>query len=182
MKALLDAVTQDIVRDLLDEDGRPLGEKASAKYPTDATRVVTCPYADARRGGVMNVSALAQITEHWPDVLDALGSEGTVVSAWRATVAGLIAPVRFALDHPNEPVPTLLSAVYKTCLGFNQVLLHVLLSGDVASRPLSDLGDSDSFLSLLDAGRFLVGREQVCAGPPQMIRAAFDALLSLIHI
>jgi hypothetical protein len=176
VKALLTAVTQDVVRDLLDEDGRPLGENASPKYPKDMTREVTCPYSGTRHGGVMNVSALAQITENWSQVLGALRSEGTVLSAWRATVAGITAPVRYALDHPGEPVPRSLSALYKTCLGFNQVLLHVLLSGDVARRPLSDLGDADSFLDLLEAGGFLVGGEQVCAGPPQMLRAAFDAL------
>ncbi len=176
MKALLDAVSLDVVLDLLDEDGRPLGEKASLKYPTDATRVVTCPYAGARQGGVMNVSALAQITAHWPQVLAVLRTEGTVLSAWRATVAALVAPVRFALEHPGQPIPGVLSAVYKTCLGYNQVLLHVLLSGDVAALPLSDLGDADSFLGLLDAGRFLVGSEQVCAGPPHMLRTSFNTL------
>ena len=34
-------------------------------------------------------------------------------------------------------------------------------------KPLSDLGDADVLFGLLDAGRFLVGSQQVCAGRPR---------------
>lgn len=161
---------------LTDEDGRPVAEVASPQFSTVHTDLVTCPYADARAGGVMNRSALGQMTATWPDLLASLsalaGPEPTVSRAWSAAVTGIALP----LVAP-EPVPRLTAALFKASLGLSQVFSALLLTGDgVADAPLSALGDAAAFFDALDQGRWLVGAQQVCAGSRPMIEQAFDAL------
>jgi len=167
-------------RDLIDVDGRPIGELASRRYDAIETEVVSCPYHDARRGLPMNRTALRQLSSCWDDVLAAAawlsGPDATVHRAWWAAVAGITAP---RIHHEAEagPVPRVLSALYKGCLGFSQVLTALLLTDDgVADAPLRSLGDADAFFALLDDGRWLVGQVQACAGPAPMIGQLLTAL------
>ena len=100
----------------------------------------------------------------------------TVHGAWRAAIAGTAAPTVHR-DRVGGPVPRVLSALYKSSLGFSQVLTALALSDDaVAGLDLGQLGDAASFLALLDDGRWWVGRDQVCAGPAAMIGQMFEAL------
>lgn len=170
----------DPTSDLLDEDGRPVGEIGSRRYDPEATELVQCPYADARQGNPMNHTALRQLSTVWPEVLRAAGALAgptpTAHGAWRACIAGTRAP---ALHHHRygTPVPRLLSALYKSSLGFSQVLTALLLSEPgLADVPLASLGTPDAFFALLDRERWLVGADQVCAGPRPMIEQMFEAL------
>ncbi len=166
---------------LLDADGRPCGEQASPHYDSLHTELLACPYEDVRRGGAMNASALRQVAAVWPSVLGnaaaLAGPEASVFAAFRAAVAGTAAPVAWRRRHPDRPVPRVLSALFKTCLGFSQVLCVLLMTEDgVADSPLAALGDARQFLAYLDGQRWLLGQVQVCAGSPAMISAMFDAL------
>ena len=157
-----------------------MGEIGSRHYDPHATEIVRCPYHDARRGGPMNQTAFAQLSRVWHDVLELAswlaGPDATVHRAWRAAIAGTRAPAVHAA-RCDGPVPRPLSALYKASLGFSQVLTAMLLADDgVADAPLGDLGDARSFLALLERDRWLVGAEQVCAGPAPMIAELFDAL------
>jgi hypothetical protein len=163
-------------RDLSDEDGRPVAEVASPLYARTPTALVTCPYADARAGGVMNRSALDQMRGVWPDLLAAAAAlsrpDPTVHDAWVAAVTGISLP----LVGPT-PTPRLLAALFKTSLGLSQVFTALLLADDgVADAPLDTLGDGDGFFAALDAGRWLVGADQVCAGSRAHIVAMFEAI------
>ena len=178
---MLDAQAHfDPTADLFDEDGRPIGEVGSTHYERVETELVRCPYADARHGGPMNQSALRQLGEVWSDVRTlascVAGPHATVHRAWRAAIAGTRAPAVFA-ERAEGPVPRALSAWYKASLGFSQVLTALLLSDEgVADAPLDSLGEADDFLALLERDRWLVGAEQVCAGPASMIAQLFQAL------
>lgn len=161
---------------LVDADGRPVAEVASPLFSEVQTDLVTCPYADVRAGGVMNRSALWQMTTTWPDLLASLaalaGPDPTVSGAWAAAVTGIALP----LVSP-VPVPRLTAALFKASLGLSQVFSALLLTADgVADAPLSALGDAPAFFDALDQGRWLVGAQQVCAGSRPMIEQAFDAL------
>ena len=164
-------------RHRLDEDGRPVAEIASPHYDPARTELQRCPYPDARLGQPMNRSALRQMADVWPALLDSVrwcvGGEPTVHRAWRAAVAGLAAPALW----PEAEVPRLLSAQFKASLGLSQVLTTLLLGeAGAADARLVELGDADAFFAQLDAGRWLIGESQVCAGSASMIGALFDAL------
>lgn len=171
----------DPTSDLLDSDGRPVGEIGSRLYDPSATELLGCPYADARHGRPMNHTALRQLSAAWPGVLAAartLAGPGpaTVHRAWRAVVAGTRAPAAHR-TYVGGPIPRVLSALYKSSLGFSQVLTALLLAQDgMADVPLGSLGNADAFFALLDRERWLVGAEQVCAGPANLIGQMFDAL------
>ena len=164
-------------RHRLDEDGRPVAEIASPHYDPARTELQRCPYPDARLGQPMNRSALRQMADVWPALLDSVrwcvGGEPTVHRAWRAAVAGLAAPALW----PDPDVPRLLSAQFKASLGLSQVLTTLLLNEPgAADARLAALGDAAAFVAHLDAGRWLVGESQVCAGSASMIGAIFEAL------
>lgn len=161
---------------LVDEDGRPVAEVASPAFRSVHTDLVACPYADVRAGGVMNRSALGQMTTTWPDLLASFaalaGPRPTVSRAWAAAVTGIALPLVSA-----TPVPRRTAALFKASLGLSQVFSALLLTEDgVADAPLSALGDAPAFFDALDQGRWLVGANQVCAGSRPMIEQAFDAL------
>ena len=160
---------------LLDEDGRPLGEH---NVRPDASERSACPYDDRRQGQPMNSAALKQVAGEWTAILSLLGAaaaqqDGTVSGLWRAS-AGCV----LAAPLAGAPVPRALSALYKTALGLNQALLRLLLSTDgLAGLPAADLGGGAAFAAWCDREGLLFGREQVCAGSPAQIGAAWDALL-----
>lgn len=158
-----------------------MGEIGSPLYDPDTTELRTCPYADARRGLPMNQTALRQLSSCWTEVCAAAGwlagPTGTAHRAWWAALAGTAAPAAHARRHPGAPIPRVLSSLYKASLGFSQVLTATLLADDhVADTPLTQLGDAGAFFSVLDQGRWLVGAEQVCAGPAPMIQELYTVL------
>ena len=138
--------------------------------------MVSCPYADVRKGAPMNRSALQQMAITWPALLASMGALAgpapTVGRAWAAAVTGTALP----LVAPS-PVPRLTAALFKASLGLSQVFSAMCLSTPgVASLPLAALGNPRDFFAALDQGRWLVGAEQVCAGSQPMIEEAFAAL------
>lgn len=161
-------------RDLVDEDGRPVAEVASALYRDADTDLPACPYADGRAGRPMNRSALRQMTACWPELLRTIAGlgGGTVHGAWVAAARGVALPL-----SAGTPVPRVASCVFKASLGLSQVFSAMLLQdASVAARPLRSLGDGESFFLALDQGEWLHGDTQVCAGTKPMIVAIFDAL------
>lgn len=161
------------LRDRLDVEGRPLGEIASPLYPTD-TREVRCPYAGSREGRPMNAAALA----HWRAWRDrCLATWGslagpTVRDTWRAATACIAAPLL-----TDGPLPVSASILYKTTVGFHQTLTALLLdTPGLADRPAATLGSGEQFLTALEAGGWLAGRKQACAGPPGDIAWGWEAL------
>lgn len=126
----------------------------------------------------MNRSALRQLGRCWPDVVRAArfvtGLAPTVSAAW----AGAVTATAIPLWIDTEPVPRVISVLYKTSLGMSQATAALLLADDgVADVPLAALGDDEDFFRFLDEGRWLVGRDQACAGPEPLIRELYRALV-----
>jgi hypothetical protein len=181
VSALVDELVSFGGIDLLDVDGRPIGELASRRYDPDATRVIACPFAGSRHGLPMNATALAQVHTVWPAIVTSTralaGPDATVGRAFSVAMLGVTAPLAHAAAHPGEPVPRLLSTLFKTSLGFSQLLATLLLADDgVADARLADLGDEAAFIAFLEDGRWLIGQGHVCAGPAPRIAELFSAL------
>lgn len=188
------------ILDELDEDGRPLGEHAShAAYNKAGVDERACPYNDRRQltGKPINVAALRQVSTCWPmviaqferiaalharsqgiDTQDAL----TGHMVWRVHLAAFAGPALFKLEHPNEPIPRLLSAMFKTSLGYSSIIPSLLLSQPgTASAPLHDVLPEDDFFALSDAQSWLIGQTQVCAGSPSFIKQSYRAMSKRPH-
>lgn len=167
---------------LLDEDGRPVAEVGSEVEGSAPTERAACPYADRRAGRPMNRSALRQLGAVWPSVLDALRAAAgpppvTVHAALHAALIGTSGAARWWVDHGDRPVPRVVSATYKTSLGLSQVFAAAcLLDPDLGAAPLASLGDAGAFFAFLDEGGWLLGQEEVCAGPRGHLEEAFGAL------
>jgi hypothetical protein len=162
--------------DRIDEDGRPCGELASRFYDEAATEIVACPYSGSRRGLPMNQTALRQAASVWPRVLAVARGltkpNPTVHDAWKVALAGTVCPLIV-----GDPVPRVISAFFKTSLGFSQTLTALLLSEEgIADASLADLGDGRAFYEHLERGRWLVGQVQACAGTEAMIVQMADVL------
>ncbi|MEM6928391.1 MAG: hypothetical protein AAF602_15765, partial [Myxococcota bacterium] len=111
---------RDDASDLVDIDGRPIGEIGALWYADVETDVATCPYADARKGQPMNRSALRQLGQVWDEVRPTVAAmaaaarrPGTVAGAWQTALAGTAIPAAWSRTRPGEPVPRLWSAVDK---------------------------------------------------------------------
>lgn len=177
--ALVDGLVDGAAAELVDVDGRPLGEVSSAAYDPATTEIAACPYADRRRGEPMNLTALAQLSGCWRALLGTVaalaGPSPTVHRAWWVATTCIAAP----LVGPR-PVPVELAALYKTALGLSQATAALLLADDgVADVPLVALGDEDAFFAFLDDGEWLFGQVQVCAGSGPQIRQMYAALAGL---
>jgi hypothetical protein len=162
-------------RDWLDVDGRPLGEIASRLYPSDTIEVV-CPYSGARRGKPMNESARRQVVAHrdagLATLAGALSDTATGADLLRVCTAMIVAPL-----HHERPTPAAVASAYKTNLGFQQTLLSLCLdTPEVATTPVRDLPDAATLLAALEAGNWLVGQRQACAGSPGDIALAWEIM------
>ncbi|MDP2308881.1 MAG: hypothetical protein Q8P18_22860 [Pseudomonadota bacterium] len=168
------------LRDWVDADGRPLGERASPLYPPD-TRRVACPYAGSREGRPMNVTSLAQVRPHRERNLATLaaacGPSPTVARLLQGCSALVALPVASRLASPDAPIPVEVAALYKTTIGFHQLLVSLLLDTEaLAGTPAAELDGAEALLAALEAGGWLVGQVEVCAGAPADIAATWDVL------
>jgi hypothetical protein len=122
----------------------------------------------------MNVGALKQVRAHWETnlaTLQALRGE-TVADALRAVTIAVSGPLAF-----GPPVPVVVAAVHKANLGYQQTLVSLLLdSPELAATPARALPDGATLLAALEAGHWLQGTVQACAGAPADIALAWDVI------
>jgi len=163
------------INDWLDTDGRPLGEQAAPIQYAACRDEVTCPYSGSRRGQPMNRAALRQLQRHWRTIQQTIRDlsvpDATVHDAWRVSVAVTIAPLLLP-----RPTPARHAALYKSCIGFNQIFAFLLLGdASIADRPLGTLAGPDDFGTWLEREGWLHGDAQVCAGSMAQIGSLYDA-------
>lgn len=176
---------------LLDEQGRPLGEKAAPSlYQAAGVEERPCPYPDRRAltQKPMNVAALRQVSQCWRELIatlealaDAVSPDlapGAPLSTHQAWLTLLLAFSLAPLSaHEHLPVARLWSAMFKTSLGYTTILPSLLLSQPgVADAPLLDALSPDEFFALTDAQEWLIGQTQVCAGSATFIQQSYAAL------
>lgn len=166
--------------DCLDEEGRPLGEQASIVYDHVERREEVRSFNDARdvTGLPCNIAALMQLQGEWPALLGALrgfapDQPATVGRAFlRANASTRLAPLLHL--RSGAPPTRAAAALYKVCLGFNELLAAMLIEENVdADAPMPD---DTAFFTFVDERGFLIGDAQVCAGTRAQIRKVWAAL------
>lgn len=174
------------LNDMLDDEGRPISERrADAKTRVGVEMEMRqCPFAGIRHNKWMNVSALAQITQHYNAVLAEMKAfrrqAVTGDATWDDILAGVIdmlaGPAIYLLQqrNPGGPVPAQVAVGHKLAAGFFGVIRglqeRLALGADI---PVT----VDSFLSLVDETGALVGASEVCAGSPKMLHKTSTALI-----
>lgn len=181
------------VQNSRDVDGRPVGEQRAEGYESVETELVKCPYSGSRRlhPNPMNVSAMRQINAEWDEILEILRSLNAaycrILGRPMQTdldlyfVSGLgVHVLDFLCYHKGAArdaiIPRSLAAVYKVCLGFQFALFQRSFDADLASRDCRFV-DPDSFYEQIDKRKRLIGASQVCAGPENMIKEAYQMLI-----
>ncbi|MEQ1658382.1 MAG: hypothetical protein ABL896_06345 [Hylemonella sp.] len=194
-KSLVDALNGDAwsvsaviidLNDMMDDEGRPISERRAdapvrAKVEMDMRE---CPYAGARQGRWMNMSALAQVSRHYNPVMAEIAAFRQQVGGAQAGWSDILAAVLDQLARPaihllqqrdtRGPVPAQVAVGHKLAAGYFGVmrtLLERLALGQ--ALPVS----TDAFLALVDETSALVGTAEVCAGSPQMLRNASKVLV-----
>ncbi|MFP7675541.1 hypothetical protein ACG74X_19550 [Marivita sp. S0852] len=173
-----------------DDTGRPLLEGRSLRWPPASSDYRPCSYAGSRDGHahLMNVAALRQFLAHKQTALDWLaalsrarraqvGHGNRALHLLRTTHAAYHAPKAWLLtatpDGPLSPPPSIAGAakvahgIYEGTLGF--LHRHGLAAGQALTA--HDLA-RDAEIS----GQ-LIGRKEVCAGPPEMIATVIALML-----
>lgn len=155
-----------------DGDGRCLLEQAAPGYQAGLNSA--CPYSDSRLGASMNSEALEQVQRHWGAVCRQVHqltpARATLQQAFQVSLE-LVSP---PLLRDCDPVPVSEAVTYKACIGFCQVFCWLVMADDAAGhQPLSEFGEASSFFAWLDAGGWLRGSQQVCAGSNDQISALY---------
>lgn len=169
---------EDEVVKLRDTDGRPVSEATSP-----CKDCPPCPYNDQRHGLPMNLAALRQLVANWEDILYWISPQTAEQSSLRDSLAvallATVQPAVYAIENPESSVPAGISARYKACLGFCQILTYMIWNDpNPDSAKLGDYGNSDEFFQWLDEEGWLIGQIQACPGPRTMIDQLFTRFCS----
>jgi hypothetical protein len=183
-----------------DDEGRPLGEgTAPAKYLRGVPmEMKTCPYSGTRYHHPlpMNVSALRQVSAHWPSVLGGMAvlseryaryldrprAQPSRTDLWKLTRLGLMLPA-YLLRRARRPlrggqIPAAVAVIYKIMLGLNRIADVQTLLG-FASGLYDQLPPwtPEHIAQFTERNDLFIGRHSVCAGTPQMAEDTFRVML-----
>jgi hypothetical protein len=172
---------------VLDEDRRTLGEHRapSGLAGTAPTELRSCPYPGSRHEHrlPMNLSALRQATRNWDELLTGLAalrdwcgggpSPSTLAEVWRLTAAAAALPA-YLLHRPREGrvLDGATAALYKACLGLKFLIEQRVVQEALAGRGVD--ASADCLAEFSESSGWLVGRQEVCAAPPGLIRDVLD--------
>lgn len=160
---LLHWITSRHVHEYLDTAGRPVGEGRSVAFTQVPTQMQTCPYPGSRHHHAkpMNATALKMMPP-WHEVLHMLkwlsgrcqqryGSPITTYEDLAGVAGAGIFLADFLALRRRDPLesgtlPTLISALYKVCLGFQLAYLPEQLSVTPAPGQLPDAARFHAYL------------------------------------
>ena len=187
---LLRWITSRQVHEYLDTAGRPVGEGRSIAFAQVPTQMQTCPYPGSRHhhSKLMNATALKMMPP-WREVLHMLAwlsgrcqqRYGSPITAYE-DLAGVAGAGVFLADflalRRSDPLasgalPTLISGLYKVCLGFQLAYLSEQLS--VTPAP-GQLPAAAQFHAYLEQSEVLIGDAEVCSGSATMIIQAYETM------
>lgn len=191
--SLLMALLSEQAMELLDEGARPLGERAIwGAYHSAGVDERPCPFHDSRQQAQLpiNAAALRQVITAWEPMLATLNQlTGLCASTsppefalsaqrvWLTNTAAQCWPLLWARANPGQPVPLVISALFKVTLGFSTFLPMALLTHPgLAPRALIEELPPHACYELLDQEEWLWGIHQVCAGPPKHIMVFYQQL------
>lgn len=182
------------VRGWRDADGRPLGEAKAPPSLRDAvsTELISCDYQDLRStsGLLMNVSALAQITTHWPTILDRIRlirgafvarsrrSHPSALDLWRiANAAVSVVSFHRLATKSTSVIPVFDTALFKASIGVKYALRHAEVARLQGIDAIGAYPSPATLWQYIVREGLLLGVSQVCAGPSTMIRELLDVLI-----
>jgi hypothetical protein len=192
---VLDWIMSRHVHEYLDDAGRPLGEGRAAALQHVQTEMHPCPYAGGRyhHARPMNVSALRQIMPAWEQIVTMLSwlsqryrarhrteirnyDDLSLVTSAGAFLADFVV-LRQHKPLRSGEIPTLISGLYKVCLGFQLATYLGSLRERLADETTpSPLPDAAGFYDHLEAHDLLIGDAEVCSGSAALIMEAYDAM------
>jgi hypothetical protein len=173
------------LNDMLDDEKRPISERRSDAVIRTGVEMEMreCPYHDIREGHLMNVSALAQISNYFNDARAEMAAFRRVAvenANWFDMLVCIVdllsQPAIYLLQHRDAhgPVPARMAVCHKLAAGFFGVLREVherLALGKEVPLGVDDL------LKVVEEKGALLGANEACAGSPEMIRKACVALV-----
>lgn len=188
-------------KNLRDVEGRPLKEQLGSleiSIEQYGTEFVSCPYAGSRfrHERPMNVSALKQITSHWPEVTGGLievfreyrkrvpgDAPLSSFDLWRLVNTGILFPTFCAMraDGPyrDHQLPVWVAGCYKVLIGIHtavrQLMMERVMLGEGQPDPLPT---AEEMLEFLEKTLGLIGPREVCAGPPNLILRSLRVVLT----
>jgi hypothetical protein len=185
------------VRYLQDADGRPLGEqKVPELYEAVETELARCPYHGSRHHHtkLMNVSALRQMTSHWPVILGGLrevhreyrdriaADPLTISDLYNVIGTGVLLPAYVTLRADGRmrdgEIPVWLSGVYKVLIGIYAPVGQLMIGQLLLGRGAAPLPSAEALLEYVESTNALIGKREVCAGPPALILRALRTIIS----
>ncbi|WP_224362056.1 hypothetical protein [Hyalangium versicolor] len=182
----------------VDVEGRPLGEHRApeavkAGVPMELKQ---CPYSGSRykHAQPMNVSALKQMNRHWTETLSVIDfirgqyqsrtGRGTLslLDMWQVCKLASFLP-GYLLFRAQAPIaegqlPVSVAAAYKIIVGIaatvERLVMQELVMNGYGEGPVMTPED---FFTLVEESGDLVGLEQVCAGPANLIQEALQVVM-----
>jgi hypothetical protein len=164
----------------LDEDQRRLHE-VDFRHDSTADSYGKCPFADSRRGYVMNKAALRQIASQWDNIVAGvhffaalagrmLDDELALERAWRITMMTMFAPL-YLVKRRIAPVadgslPVALAGVFKIMLDVPTTIDLMVLT---AARPHDTNWNWRDIRDFADKNLILLNGEYACAGSPALM-------------
>ena len=178
------------VADMLDREGRPLREiqaspAALVGVPME-TRRCEYPGSRFRHEKLMNISALRQMKNHWPEILAWIGRLRTGLihrtvrprlscfDLWRLTILAESLPSYLIFREQALVTSGDLSAgiagLYKIVLGIDGTVPQLLLHETREGRDWRNIQASPrEIYQFADRHGHFIGPSQVCAGPENLI-------------
>ena len=178
---------------LRDAEGRLLGEGNAPRHLVEREHIEwrpsRYPGSRYRHPKPINASALKQLTRHWDDLLElVLATRSGFVRRYRLdgplTVSHLWTFSRFAVTMPNylssggirdaEPVPPTVAVAFKSIAGI------FIVAADMSLREvdLEEVLTPDEIIDYADERGLFGGALGVCAGPPHLMRALLQVVVS----
>lgn len=164
------------------------------RWPLARSDLQTCPYDGSRQGHKypMNVGALRTLNRSRRAFNETLtkfcqiGSlsvpNASLMNLWRVASIGrscigfYTLSRRFAPRYPRA-IDSGVASFHKVCRGLHFTYLHIAQAG----CELDAEWNPSELLAYVEAERLLIGRREVCAAPPSLIRAVIADQMQALH-
>ena len=186
------------VNDLLDEDGRPIGEIRAGESVRHSVKTVyaMCPYSGSRSRAphLINSSAVDQVISNWTKILGILeyvrmgciaesSHSPALIELARTSAVALAVPAYLLYSDPcrlpSGSIPVFIAAAHKMSAGLFGLCKNRLLSQVALGNKYKEVTDSSATLyRYAEESGALLSRTglEACAGPPSLIVEALELL------
>lgn len=173
---------------IIDIEGRPLGEQRSTKlYSETKTIKIGCNYPGSRLNNSrpMNVSALKQIREHKESILYLFSvlnnnilekkeiKKISYLDIWEIVSQAVLLPLFINLKS-KQKIPSYAAGLYKVSFGLISVAMKLTLL-ELSGKKI-DVTPDYIFQTAETSGE-LIGSNEVCAAPERLIKELVNSII-----